>query len=169
MIDAKLVLAAANRALAELSPHGVLDALDSQVKGNADWSCNNFGPGMLGYVIEASEGEANTSTYKGISSDWPASFPLNCLVNFMILFKESSENHNFNVYFDGVNSAFLIQVYVDHTIRISTPHDAKDFISTWRLLGTKDWAGAYEKLFYVQPKNMSNVCTEQHVTVVTAS
>lgn len=166
MIDKSMVLKATNGALAEMPPVVILGSLDSTDMSDPEWSCNYFAPVTLEKVMGASGGDGTTTNYKGNPETWPSSFPDNSFVNIMIMFKDSSLNHNFNVYFDKANSSYLIQAYVDKKVRITTPLESSDFIATWKLLATEHWAAAYEKLFYVQPETQENTYDEQHVTVV---
>ena len=168
-INDQLVLAATNKALAELTPSGNLPSLDSEDKSDTEWSCNNFSPATLDFVQQASEGEMVTTNYKGDPAEWPDTFPAQSFANFSIMFKVSSSNHNFNVYFKADDSSYRIQVYVDNSIRISTPQSSSEFIALWKQLATDNWATAYETLFYVKPNTQDNAYTEQYVTVVTAS
>ena len=167
-INDKLVLDAVNKALADLKPRGSIPSLTSTEKSHPEWSCNNFSPATLEYVLEASKGTDKTTNYKGDPAKWPDSFPTQSFVNFSLMFKDSSSNHNFNVFFDNGNISYLTQVYLGHTIRISTPDHASEFIKHWKQLGTKDWVTAYEALFYVKPPTHDNAYTEQYVTVVTS-
>lgn len=166
IIDENLVLKATNGALSEMPPVVMLESLDSTQMSNSEWSCNYFAPVTLEKVMEASGGQGEPTNYKGNPETWPNSFPENSFVNFMIMFEDSSLNHNFNVYFDKANKSYLIQAYVGKEVRITTPQQSSDFIATWKLLATQDWAAAYQRLFYVQPETQENTYQEQHVTVI---
>lgn len=166
IIDEALVLNATNLALSEMKPVVVLESLDSNDMSDPNWSCNFFAPSTLEKVILASGGKENTKNYKGNPESWPSSFPENSFVNIMIMYKESSLNHNFNVYFDKNGSSYLIQAYVDKEVRITTPLQQSEFIATWKMLATEHWAAAYEKLFYAKPDIKENTYDEQHVAVV---
>lgn len=166
IIDKALVLKATNLALSEMKPVVVLESLDSNDMSDPNWSCNFFAPSTLEKVIVGSGGKEITKSYKWNSETWPSSFPENSFVNIMIKYKESSLNHNFNVYFDKNDSSYLIQAYVDKEVRITTPLRNSEFISTWKMLATEHWAVAYEKLFYVKPHIQENTYDEQHVTVI---
>lgn len=169
VITNQLVLDATNAALHGLKPAGSLPSLSSDKKSDKAWSCNNFGPATLEQVITASKGKEKQTTYQKDPQTWPKTFPPKTFVNFMVFYKDSSLNHNFNVYVESDNASFLIQAYLDHTIRISTPHKLAEFISLWHELGTDNWAKAYEKLFYVKPQTQANLYDVQYVTVVTGS
>lgn len=169
-INDQLVLDATNKAIRELNAGTPLTSLDSTNKSNAQCSCNNFAPMTLENVIDALDNpKSETTEYKNNPANWPNSFPDQSFVNFTMFFNESSSNHNFNVYFKAGNKSYLIQTYVDESIRISTPQSSSEFINLWKQLATNDWAAAYEKLFYVKPKTEGNSYTSQYVTVVTPS
>ena len=164
-----MVLDATNRALSDLDPPGSIPSLDSDKKSDPNGSCNNFAPAVLEYVEQASGGSMKTTEYGTDASKWPSSFPDQSFVNFSLQFEKSSANHNFNVYFKSGGTGYRLQVYLGHSIRISTPQSSASFIAQWKNLTTAGWADAYEALFYVRPDTADNAFVSQYVTVLTAS
>ncbi|WAS95510.1 hypothetical protein [Nannocystis punicea] len=166
-ITNSLVLDATNKALHDLDKSFSLPSLSSDKKSNKDWSCNFFAGANLEYVETASRGTQAQNNYGRDASQWPDRFAEQTFVNFSMAFKDSGANHNFNVFFDAGGSAFLIQTYLNNSVRISTPQRADDFIRLWKQLAGTNWATAYEALFYVRPPTQNNEYTSQWVTVVT--
>jgi hypothetical protein len=171
-IDDQLVLGATNNALAALDPAGrALASLNDPETSNVNWSCNNFSPIMLENVLDMSgyQGQPLSTEYGTNVAEWPNNFPPASVVNFSISsIGGGLSNHNFNVYFKSNNSSYIIQVYLEHEVRISTLQNSTEFIERWKQLVTPQWATAYQQLFYVQP-SQKNVYVSQHVTVVTTS
>ncbi|MDC0716818.1 hypothetical protein [Nannocystis bainbridge] len=168
-ITNSLVLAATNDALHELDKNFSLPSLSSDKMSNSGWSCNYFAGANLEFVETASRGTQVQRNYGVDPSQWPDQFAAQTFVNFSMSFEVSGANHNFNVFFDAGGSAYLIQTYLDRSIRISTPQSASEFVRQWKLLAGANWASAYETLFYVRPPTQNNKYTSQWVTVVTGS
>lgn len=169
-ITDSMVLSATNKALVQLAPPGCeLPNLGSTEKSNPAWSCNNFAPEVFANVLKESGGtEPSPINYKKSDlPNWPKSFPDQSFVNFSLYFKQSSSNHNFNVYFQTGKTCVLLQVYLHNSVRISTPQPTATFMELWRQLGTEDWPTAYGTLFGVVPVASDNDLVDQWVTTVT--
>lgn len=164
-----MVLEQTNMALYELAPppQQPLASLDSGQLSDPAWSCNMFGPLLLEKMEKASQGHPEPSQeYKDNPDAWPDGFPAQSFVNFSMSFEQSVSNHNYNVYFHGSEICYLLQVYLDQSVRISTPRSSNWFIGLWKQLATPKWAAAYQTLFGVAPPQEDNRYQSQWVTVL---
>lgn len=164
-----MVLQQTNIVLYELvpPPQQPLASLNSGQLSDPAWSCNFFGGPLLGRMIDASQGAPeDPQQYPGDPATWPDGFPDQSFVNFSMSFEQSVSNHNYNVYFQASGTCYLIQVYLDNSVRISTPRSSNWFIGLWKQLATDEWATAYQTLFGVAPPQENNGYVSQWVTVL---
>ncbi len=147
--------------------------LDAYVASNPEFSCNHFAPDLLKEVCEIVSqdvGDLNSNTYKP-GDVLPGEFEDGSFINISIEATENLSflNHNFNIWVSG-QSAYLIQVYINHSVPIVKQFSQQEFIELWNdLSNNNNWVDAYGIIFGVDPVDINAddiFMSEQRVTIV---
>lgn len=181
MIEESMVLQAVNDALAELQQSITLDSLQSNAMSQASCPCTAFGPSVLalmGKALAYSAGEVDLMSEPLLGV--PNTVANQSFCNVMLMSKDYSMlNHNFSVYFASNQQVYLIQTFVEHSVRISRPMAKEDLLKLWGQLWSDSWRVAYEGLFGVAPGTLGGPVihnsgdadntpfSEQHIVVLT--
>lgn len=156
-VSQEQTVTAVNNVLDTMVPKGHIDSLESEALSNKDWSCNFFGPTLLEEVCKVSgfkESDLVTTEYVA-GAPLPASFDDNTFVNIAMLGEPSSLNHNFNILVSGAIT-YLIQTYVDNSVRIVQQFSHEVFMDNWKNISNNtNWAESYKLLFGVAPLDPS--------------
>ncbi|MCC4858912.1 hypothetical protein AB6D02_23980 [Vibrio splendidus] len=145
---------AVNKVLEAMDPEGGIENLDTDELSNKDWSCNFFSPSVLEEVCKEVGKKAEDLDSKNYKTDavLPDNFDDKAFVNISMMGEPSSLNHNFNILVAD-NTVYLIQTYVDQTVKIVQRFNIETFMQNWKNLSSNNngWAAAYETLFGVKP------------------